>query len=186
MWFPYGAYNTYHAHPIVLCIIDNPLSQTVQRISEFPTDSGNLTLFYGETAILNCSSVTNNPLTQYFWRRGNDSLVVCPVFENPFCVPSNHTIRCGSQLIPIGGCRNDPTRVGQQCKRERVHSYSYLYNTVEDCVYRTQTKRTTMMINAVTWSDAGVYTCIPSSGSNNKTMNVTVGQFTVVKFALAS
>ena len=182
MWFPYGAYNTHHAHPIVLCIIDNPLSQTVQRISEFPTDSGNLTLFYGETAILNCSSITNIRLTQY-WRRGNSSLV-CPVIEDPFCVPSNHTIRCGSLLLPIGGCRNDTTPVGQQCKRERVRSYSY--NTVEDCVYRTQRKHTTMVIDAVTWSDAGVYTCIPSSGSNDKTMNVTVGQFTVVKFVLAS
>ena len=161
---------------IYLLYTGNPLSQTVQRISEFPTDSGQLTLFFGDKTFLNCSSVTNNQLTQYFWHHSNGSLV-CPVVEGPFCVPSNHTIQCGSRLFPIGNCRNDTTPLGQHCKGSRVHSYHY--STVESCIYRTQRKYATMVIDAVTWSDSGVYTCIPNSGSENKkTMNVTVGQFT--------
>ena len=169
--------------PLFLCIIDNVLSQTAQKISEFPTNNGQLTLFFGETAILNCSTLTNRRLTQYFWRRSNGTLV-CPVVEDPFCVPSNHTSSCGSWFLPSGSCRNDTTTLGQQCKGSRVRSYSY--STVESCVHQIRRTHTTMVIDVVTWSDAGVYTCTPSSGLMNKAMNVTVGQFTAVNFALAS
>ena len=160
---------------MVFMYTDNMLTQNDQKIIEFPMDNGQVTLFFGETAILNCSSVTNNRLTQYFWRHSNGSLV-CPVTEDPFCVPSNHTSSCASRFLPSGGCRTDTTPRGQRCKGLRVRAYSY--SSVESCVYRTQRKHTTMVIDAVTWSDSGVYSCIPSSRFNyqNKTMTVTVGQ----------
>ena len=160
---------------MVFMYTDNMLTQTVQDIDEFPMDGSQVTLFFGETAILNCSGLTNNRLTQYFWRRSNGSLV-CPVTEDPFCVPSNHTSSCASRFLPSGGCRTDTTPRGRRCKGLRVRSYSY--SSVEDCVNRIQRKHTTMVIDAVTWSDSGVYSCISSSGFNyqNETMNVIVGQ----------
>ena len=151
--------------------VDNLLSNKNNlAITEFPTDDGQVTLFFGETARLNCSGVVTRRLTQYFWRHGNGTLV-CPVSENPFCVPSNQT-RCG--ITRFGGCKID-RRYGPRCKRSRVHSYSY--DTVENCTYGIRRRHAMMVINEVTWSDAGVYTCIPSlqQRKENRTMNIIVG-----------
>ena len=140
-------------------------------INEFPTDdNGQLTLFFGETAHLNCSGLATRSLTGYFWRSDNGTLV-CPLRENPFCVPRNQTF-CGIP-IPNGGCRVD-TINGPRCNRSRV--YSYIYSSVENCTYGIQRRHAMMVINGVTWSDAGIYTCTPSvEEEKNKTMNVTIG-----------
>ena len=132
-------------------------------------DDGQLTLFFGETAYLNCSGVVTRSLTRYFWLHSNGTLV-CPVIENPYCVPSNQTL-CGTSQF--SGCRND-TRNGPRCKGLRVHSYSY--GTVENCTYGIRRKHATMVINGVTWSDSGTYTCIPTrERERNRTLNITVG-----------
>lgn len=153
------------------CICIDNLASTVNNlaITEFPTNDGQTTLFFGETVRLNCSGLVTRRLTQYYWRRSNGTLV-CPVLENPFCVPSNQTI-CG--ITRFGGCRID-TRYGPRCKGSRVHSY--IYSTVENCTYGIQRRHAMMVINEVTWSDGGVYTCIPSTQQDkNRTMNVIVG-----------
>ena len=159
-------------YPIFLSNTDDLLANNdVVKITEFPTNDGQLTLLFGETTHLNCSGIATSPLTQFLWRHGNGTLV-CPVRENPFCVPSNFTI-CG-QTIYNGGCRVDVLN-GRRCRGLRIHSYTY--GTVEDCVYDTLRKQSTMVINGVTWSDAGVYTCVATVPRKDisKTVNVTIG-----------
>jgi len=147
------------------------------KFTEFPTEDGHLTLFYGETVNLTCSGRTTRRLTQLNWHYNNNNRGICPVREDPFCVPSNQTL-CG-QPIYNGGCIID-VRGGRRCKTSRV--YSYVYSTVEDCVYLIQRKNAILVINGVTWSDSGIYTCKPTNAmrddDNIKTMNVTVGQLT--------
>lgn len=145
------------------------------KITEFPTDDGNLTLLFGESVNLTCSGVTTRSLTQFFWVRGSRSLV-CPVREDPFCVPSNRSLATSCQ--PSGGCRID-TRRGRRCKGLRVHSY--VFGGMENCTYGVLRKTAMMVINNITWSDSGIYTCIHTTpgNKNNRTMYITVGKYSI-------
>lgn len=152
-------------------------NENIQELVEFPTDSGKLILFFGETVYLNCSGVSTRLTTRYFWHYGNGS-VVCPAAEDPFCVPSNHTSSSSCQRSRFTGCRVDKTDRGLHCKESRMHAY--FYSSVEDCTYGTQRSHTVMKISGVTWSDSGVYACMATTRGgvvNTMKMNITVGQF---------
>lgn len=163
------------SHCFLLYTGNDRSNKNTLTISDFPTNSGQLTVFFGETAYLNCSGLATRLLTRLFWSHSNGTLV-CPVTENPYCVPSNRTTCQGSRLIHNSGCRVDGTSQGRRCKESRVQSY--IYATLDNCTYNIQTIHATMVINGVTWSDSGVYTCMAISRAvKKKTMNVTVGQF---------
>ena len=153
----------YCAHPYTDTLTDI-------SISEFPTAGGDLTLFFRDSVNLTCSGVTTRKLTQLFWFYDSGA-AVCPVRENPFCVPYNIT-SCQTSEPVLRNCPID-VRGGRRCKPSRVHSYNY--NTVENCAYGFLKSTAMMRIDNVTWSDRGVYTCRPTTGNAIRTMNITIG-----------
>ena len=141
-------------------------------ISEFPTASGgDLTLLLGDSIDLKCSGITARRLSQLFWFYESGA-VVCPIRENPFCVPKI-TTSCQTSGPVQRNCPID-FRHGRRCKPLRVHSYNY--HTVENCTYDLLRSTAMMRINNVTWSDGGVYTCRPTRGDVMETMNVIIGK----------
>lgn len=168
--------NSYLSHCCFALCTDNMLAiREILKITEFPTNGHQLTLFFGETAHLNCSGVVARKLTQYYWRRGN-STFVCSVREDPYCVPSNRS-SCPALRNHNGGCQVD--ELGRRrCNGSRV--YSYVYSSIENCTYGIQRKHATMIINGVTWSDGGAYTCLSTRGDDSRIMEVVVGEFVFV------
>ena len=159
-------------YPSLSLYTDSEGSEThLTSISEFPTASGDLTLFLGDSVNLTCSGVTARKQTQLFWFHDSGA-PVCPVRENPFCVPYN-TTSCQTSGPVLRNCPID-VRGGRRCKPLRVHSYNY--NIVENCVNDHLRSTAMMRIDKVTWSDGGVYTCRPTTGNNiMRTMNMTIG-----------